>query len=198
MKMTHYLKTIFVLAFVFATFSTNQVSAQSVSANESLNISIKGVPPAEQQSVSGMYNVSSKGYISLPMLPKPIKASGTTLANLAKRIEAAYKAEKIYKDPRITIISQQDDQQKREREVQVVSIGGYVRSPGQRPYRSGMTLYQAVAAAGGPTAFGSIRRVALIRGSHKTIYDLRKTKNKNVKVRPGDTIDVPQTDWKGQ
>ena len=180
-----------------ASLSIGLTFAQSVSPNESLNISVKGVPQAEQGRVSGVYNVSPKGYLSLPMLKKEIKASGLSSSKLAHNIEAEYKAAGIYKDPRITIISAADDNKLVAREREVVSIGGYVKSPGQRPYINGMTLFQAVSAAGGETAFGSIRRVELHRKGRKMIYDMRKPENMRVRVYPGDSINIPQKDWKG-
>lgn len=174
------------------------LSAQSVSANESLNISVKGVPTAEQSRVSGVYNVSPSGTVSLPMLKNELKASGLSTSTLARRIEAAYKAAGIYSDPRITVLSMADNDKQVAREREVVSIGGFVKSPGQRPYIAGMTLFQAVSAAGGETAFGSIRRVELYHKGRKKIYDMRKAENMRIRVFPGDSINVPQKDWKGQ
>jgi len=180
------------------TMFSGGVSADEISVNEALNISIRGVPAAEQQRISGLYNVSERGYVSLPLLKNPIKASGLNLSTLARRIEAAYKAAGMYKDPRITVISSQDNNKKETREREVVSVGGYVKSPGQKPFIQGMTLFQAVSAAGGETAFGSIRRVELYHNGRKRIYDMRKAEHMRVRVYPGDSINVPQKDWKGQ
>jgi polysaccharide export outer membrane protein len=179
-------------------FCTGVASSQAISVIDWLNISIRGVPATEQQRISGLYNVSGSGYVSLPLLKNSIKASGVTLSTLARRIEAAYKSAGMYKDPRITVISNQANQDKTQREREVVSIGGYVKSPGQRPYIQGMTLFQAVSAAGGETAFGSIRRVELYHNGRKKIYDMRKAENMRIRVYPGDSINVPQKDWKGQ
>jgi protein involved in polysaccharide export with SLBB domain len=180
-----------------ASLGTGLVSAQSVSSNESLNISIKGVPQTEQGRVSGVYNVSPKGYLSMPMLKKDVKASGLSASKLAHNLEDAYKAAGIYKDPRITILSIADNNKLIAREREVVSIGGYVKSPGQRAYINGMTLFQAVSAAGGETAFGSIRRVELYHKGRKAIYDMRKAEHMRVRVYPGDSINIPQKNWKG-
>lgn len=180
-----------------ASLSIGLVTAQSVSSNESLNITVKGVPQSEQGRVSGVYNVSPNGYLSLPMLKNDVKASGLSASKLAHNIEAAYKAAGIYKDPRITILSAADNNKMTAREREVVSLGGYVKSPGQKPFIDGMTLFQAVSAAGGETAFGSIRRVELYHKGRKTIYDLRKAEHMRVRVYPGDSINVPQKDWKG-
>ena len=195
------MKSIFkfiVVVMSLMTMFSGGVSADEISVNEALNISIRGVPAAEQQRISGLYNVSERGYVSLPLLKNPIKASGLNLSTLARRIEAAYKAAGMYKDPRITVISSQDNNKKETREREVVSVGGYVKSPGQKPFIQGMTLFQAVSAAGGETAFGSIRRVELYHNGRKRIYDMRKAEHMRVRVYPGDSINVPQKDWKGQ
>ncbi len=183
--------TAIVLCSSFAT-------AQSISANESLTIRILGVPASEQSRVSGEYNVDPKGYVYMPLLKNGIKANGMSYSSLARKIEAAYKAAGMYTDPRIAVSSGQDSRQIEQREREVVSIGGYVKSPGQRPFISGMTLFQAVSAAGGETAFGSIYRVELIRKGRRTVYNLKKTEHMTVRVYPGDTINVPQKDWRGR
>lgn len=194
MKSISRILAVFAVALVLCPAS---LLASSVSANESLNISIKGVPATEQSRISGIYNVSSKGYVYMPLLEGGIKASGMSTSALARKIEQAYKAAGMYKDPRIAIVSAQDDRDRQESQRLLVSIGGFVKSPGQRPFIQGMTLYQAVAAAGGETAFGSIRRVELLRKNRRTVYDLRRTDHMAVRVYPGDTINVPQKDWKG-
>jgi len=195
MKSIHKILT---LVICLSALFSGVVSAQSISVNEALNISIRGVPASEQQRISGLYNVSGSGYVSLPLLKERIKASGLTLSTLARRIEQAYKTAGMYKDPRITVISNQDNNKKDAREREVVSIGGFVKQPGQKPYIQGMTLFQAVSAAGGETAFGSIRRVELYHNGRKKIYDMRKAEHMRIRVYPGDSINVPQKDWKGQ
>jgi len=197
LKTMKFMYKIIAMVVSIASLGAGLVSAQSVSSNESLNISIKGVLPAEQGRVSGVYNVSPSGYLSMPMLKNDIKASGLSASKLAHNIEAAYKAAGIYKDPRITIISAADDNKIVAREREVVSLGGYVKSPGQKPFINGMTLFQAVSAAGGETAFGSIRRVALYHKGRKSIHDMRKAEHMRVRVYPGDSINIPQKDWKG-
>jgi protein involved in polysaccharide export with SLBB domain len=58
-----------------------------------------------------------------------------------------------------------------------------------------MTLFQAVAAGGGATEFGDMRKVMLMRGSNSKIYNLNDMKDKMVVVQPNDTIDVPEKSW---
>lgn len=170
---------------------SGSLAAQSISPKEILQITIKGVPTNEQTRVSGDYVVSPSGYVSLPLLKAEIKASGITSSALARKIENAYRSAEIYQSPRITVISRKDSAAA-EIDRQIVSIGGFVKNPGPKPYMRGMTLFQAVSAAGGETPFGSIRRVELHRNGKKYIYDLRKADHMRVKVYPNDTINVPQ------
>jgi polysaccharide export outer membrane protein len=72
--------------------------------------------------------------------------------------------------------------------AETVFVSGHVRMAGEYPIRSGMTVRQALALAGGVTDRGSTRRVQIIRqvdGKEVTIgVDLQKT------VEAGDTIVV--------
>jgi polysaccharide export outer membrane protein len=72
--------------------------------------------------------------------------------------------------------------------AETVFVSGNVRMPGEYVIRSGMTVRQALALAGGVTERGSTRRVQIIRlvnGKETTIRgDLQKT------VEAGDTIVV--------
>ena len=75
---------------------------------------------------------------------------------------------------------------------QTVHIGGQVRGPGPKPFNKGLTLYQAIQAAGGPTEFGSMKRVKVFRNGKQTIYDMTKEQSMAVAVEPNDTVEVPQ------
>jgi len=170
---------------------TLAVSAQSISSRTTLNIAIKGVPATEQQRISGQYVVDGSGNVFLPLLKSGIKASGLTSSSLARKIEAAYRSAEMYQNPRITVISTKDAAAG-EIDRQIVSIGGFVKSPGPKPYMRGMTLFQAVSAAGGETAFGSLKRVELHRNGKKYVYNLKTAAHMRVKVYPGDSINIPQ------
>jgi len=192
--MKHILK-ITALITVMVTVFAGSAFAAAIAANTTLTITIKGVPGTEQTRISGQYVVDSSGYVYLPLLKNGIRASGSSSSSLARRIEAAYRSAEIYQNPRITVISTKDvadDQIDRK----VVSVGGFVKRPGPVPFMRGMTLFQAISAAGGETAFGSIKRVALYRNGKKHVYDLRKQAHMQLRVYPGDSINVPQkTAW---
>ena len=184
------------LVLSIAALFTGVISAQSLSANESVSVAIRGVPTSEQGRISGQYVVSGSGYLSLPLLKDGIKASGRSASSVAKSIEAAYKKAGMYKDPRITIISNQDVNDKIEKERQrgkeLVNIGGHVRASGPKPYHNGMTLFSAISAAGGPDPFGAMNRVELFHKGRRKVYDMKKAADMNVRVHPGDIINVPE------
>jgi polysaccharide export outer membrane protein len=169
-----------------------KLEGATISSNTTLNISIKGVPAGEQAKFDGGYPVDAKGFIYLPLLRDGIRASGLSSSNLARNIEKAYRNAEIYVNPRIQVISNKDEAAQ-QIDAQIVTVGGFVGSPGPIPYTRGMTLFEAVAAAGGAGTFGSDKRVELHRGgAKKGVYNIRLAKDMRIPVYPGDTIKVPQ------
>lgn len=188
------MKSKIITPIVYALFwilCSSSASAQVISPKEFLQIDIKGIPVAEQGRVTGRYMVTPAGQLFLPMIKDGIKAGGLSSADLSRSIEGAYKAAGIYQDPRITVVSMKDDAQGGIDAVEL-SVTGHVKRNGAVPFKRDMTLLKAIAAAGGVTPFGTIKKVELHRGDKKTIYDLRKDESKRVKVKPGDTIVIPQ------
>jgi len=184
---------IITLIFIFLASSLTVTHAASqISSNTTLNISIKGVVAEEQAKFDGGYPVDANGFIYLPLLTDGIRASGFSSSKLARNIEKAYIDAGIYVNPRINVISNKD-QEAQKIDAQIVTVGGFVASPGPIPYTRGMTLFKAVTAAGGASTFGSDKRVELHRGGVKIgTYNIRLAKDMKIPVYPGDTIKVPQ------
>lgn len=173
------------ILFLLLTIS-GSLQAQ-IEAGGAIQITIQGVPIAEQGRINGGYPVSDKGFITMWKVGA-IKVAGVESDVLSRRIEALYRDAEIYTSPVIQIIADSSDNLT----LQVVTVGGKVRAPGPKPFRRGMTLYQAVMSAGGPTEFGAINRVSLYRNGKRYIYDLHKGEHKLLKIYPRDTIDIPQ------
>ena len=70
------------------------------------------------------------------------------------------------------------------------SIGGHVRKPNMYQCDTGLTLFDAIALAGGVDKSGSRARIKLIRGSKTYTYDLKRDDHKRIKIHPGDMIEV--------
>lgn len=76
-----------------------------------------------------------------------------------------------------------------------VTVTG-VTKPGAVPFKQNMTLSQAIMFAGGPTPFGDMKKVKLIRaGRQATVHDLKRyagNPSVDVQVQPDDQIIVPE------
>ena len=181
-----FMKTLLKNAILFLILISASVHAQ-IEAGGAIKIAIQGVPAGEQARINGSYPVSEKGFITMWKIGT-IKVLGSETDVLARKIEAAYRDAEIYTSPVIQIVADSGDNIT----VQMVTVGGKVRAPGPKPYRRGMTLYQAVMSAGGPTEFGAVNRISLFRNGKRYIYDLNKGEHKLLKLYPKDTVDVPQ------
>lgn len=169
------------------------VQAVPIQAGQMIRIAIIGVPPGEASRINNNYLVDESGIVRLWGI-SDMKASGLSATALAKKIEQAYRSAEIYTNPTIQIFTDSGDALVQE----LVTVGGRVRSPGPKPFQTGMTLFQAIMAAGGPTDFGASNRVKLYRNGKVYEYDLTKGDHKLLKVYPNDTIDVPHKNWRGR
>lgn len=132
-----------------------------------------------EETLSGEYGVTGAGDVSFPLIGN-IPVAGRSVedlqAELTTRLGAGYIA-----DPRVS--------------AEIVNyrpfyILGEVARPGQYDFAVGLTIEQAVAAAGGFTYRANSRRVFLKRATdtREMLVDLRQTPS--FPVRPGDTIRV--------
>jgi protein involved in polysaccharide export with SLBB domain len=167
-------------------------SLAQIEAGKAIQITISGVPAEEKGRVDGIYPVSDAGFINMPFIDT-VRAAGLRNEDLAASLQNRYKSLGIYTNPTIQVISKTGDSI----DEQMVHLGGQVRGPGPKPFRKGLTLYQAVQAAGGATEFGSMKRVKLFRNGRQTLYNLTKAEFMSVPLEPNDTIEVPQKDMFG-
>jgi hypothetical protein len=74
-----------------------------------------------------------------------------------------------------------------------VSIRGQVTRPSIMAHKD-TTVYAMIIAAGGPTKFGTLKRVKVTRDGKEIILDLTTEKGKNEEfIKPGDIVEVPQS-----
>jgi protein involved in polysaccharide export with SLBB domain len=172
------------LAFVFVSASG---SAQ-IQAGKSINITIANVPEQDKATINNLYPVSDNGTINMPFLG-PVPAAGMKSQDLASSLQARYKSAGIYTNPTIQVIENRGAGNVDE---ETVTVGGQVRRPGPVPFAKGLTLWQAIQAAGGPTDFGSMFRVTVFRDGNQKTYDVTKAQFMRIPLQRNDTIDVPQ------
>ena len=179
--------------------------AKPDAARRCLHISIGGVPDSEKARITGIYPVDLDGFLTMwkvgkidTMVEKPDAKAGKkkkTYDELAKTIEAAYVKAGIYERPAITVKSAPPSCGIG---PPAITLVGQVKTVGRYHWHEGETLGNAVKAAGGPTAYGSVRRVKLYQNGKVYTYNLEREKQCEVNIYPTDLIEVPQKSifWK--
>lgn len=128
--------------------------------------------------------IDGKGDITLPLVGK-IRATGSTPAEVAERIEASYVPRFYVRCTATVLVS-----------VRFFYIGGEVRAPGRLNWTEDVTLLKAINTAGGFTDYANRGRVEVSRGKEKRIYDyeeFRQHPEKDIHIQPGDSIYVPRS-----
>lgn len=132
-----------------------------------------------EETLTGEYRVTGDGDVSFPLIGN-VPAMGRTIEELQQDLTAQL-GQGYVADPRISaeII-----------DYRPYYVLGEVGRPGQYTYSIGLTLEQAVAAAGGFTYRANDDRVYLKRATEtrEKIVDLEE--NPAFPIRPGDTIRV--------
>jgi polysaccharide export outer membrane protein len=139
--------------------------------------------------------VRPDGMISVPLVGD-VQAGGRVPAEVAQDIQGKLAAFVV--EPQVAVIL---TELRSHEYLSRVRVTGAVRQPISIPYRQGMTVLDAVLAAGGVTEFAAPDRSNLYRkngsgtGSYQVHLDSvlnRGDLTTNFKVAPGDVITVPE------
>ncbi len=184
------MKHLHLLLLILLGFSSSgHAQNESVLRNlNRVNISISGVPDKDRAMITNEYVVNSNGLLKIPYIGN-IQATGLTCSQLQERIEQTFKAKQIFTFPVVICKASEDGAA-----IRTVTVGGEVRRPSQVPFREGMTMFDAVTAAGGPTDWGHMKKVRLIRGNRETQHDQSRASPdpaRNPPLNPDDKIIVP-------
>ncbi len=162
-----------------------------IQAGQSVKVKIMGVPAEQAAQIDASYPISETGLINLPFVGQ-MKAEGLEAGQLAMKIQKGYKDAEIFNNAVIQVVANGGQDNIVE---ELVHLGGQVRAPGPRPFRKGLTVFQAVQAAGGATEFGAMNRVVLFRNGKQQVIDLGTADGKAVVTQPDDTIEVKQKNF---
>lgn len=177
-----------ILLFLLALAAGTSSLVADIEKNTNLEIKILGVPPEETARINSIYRVDNAGNIRMWEIGT-IRAVGLDATALAKKIESAYKTAQIYTTPSIQIQTSEID----DIVQNVVTVMGSVNKPGAIQHIQGMTLASALATAGGPSTFGTTRRVTVFREGKKYLLSpLTNENHKLEKIYPEDLIEVDQ------
>lgn len=134
--------------------------------------------------------VRPDGKISLPLI-NDVQAAGLTATQLS--IAITQRLKKFIEDPQVTVVVAAVNSQH-------YYVLGEVLHAGVFPLLPGITVLQALSAAGGFTQFANTKKVYILRsvnGAQKKMpfnyKDVVQGKNlqENIRLKPGDTIIVP-------
>lgn len=130
-----------------------------------------------QPNLSRGYTVDHEGNITVPLIGS-VHARGLTTRDLEASITAKLGTEFV-RDPQVTVDVQQN---------RPFFIHGEVKTAGQYPYVSGMTVETAVAIAGGLSDRGSTRKFRITRRTNGFVEQIIAPAD--YLVKPGDTVFV--------
>jgi polysaccharide biosynthesis/export protein len=166
------------------------VSTYHIGVDDQLQITVWHNPD-----LSVSVPVRPDGKITVPLIGDVV-AGGKTPEEVASEVKDKLQA--YVRDPQVAVIL---TELRSHEYLSRVRVTGAVRTPVSLPYRQGMTVLDAVLAAGGTTEFAAPDRTELYRKDGDTTQSyavqlgniLQQGELKtNYPVQPGDVITVPQ------
>jgi protein involved in polysaccharide export with SLBB domain len=149
--------------------------ATHLRAGDRIKINVYG-----EEALTGEYDVSPSGYVTMPLIGA-IRAAGRTQAELGRDIAGRYRSGGLLQDPKVTVAVVQ---------FRPFYVLGEAASPGEYPFRSGLTVHAAVAMAGGFT-YRASKSFVLIRHTGDEVWK-EYPLTEPVVIAPGDLIRVPE------
>jgi len=148
--------------------------AYALRPNDQVRVQVYNEPD-----ITGDYQIDSAGYLSIPLAGR-VRAAGLTASQLERSITSRLRSG-ILNDPRVTI---------QVSTYAPIYIHGEVKKSGEFPFRPGLTVMDAVAAAGGFTYRADDSRAYVRRSgtAAEFVYPL----DARVLVFPGDNIRIPE------
>jgi protein involved in polysaccharide export with SLBB domain len=145
-----------------------------------------------EEQLTGDYQADTQGNLDFPFVGR-LNIRGKTNTSLAAHIKTALVEGEYLVSPQVSVVIKEHNSAR-------VSVDGRVARPGTFPFRTGLTLVEAVSLAGGMTPMADRSRVRLTRATGEdtatvmvpasAIYDGREP---DVRLCPGDQVYVPES-----
>jgi polysaccharide export outer membrane protein len=161
----------------------NSGTTDILRAGDKVTITLSGVP---DNGYNILVQIPPSGKITLPNLSQSFQAAGRDVGELAEAISEAYRTEKIYSNPHVSVFA----------ETRFINVSGDVRSPSRVPYTPDLTLMTAIISCGGFDEYADRHHVRITRGTQLFQVDCSQILNHpgtDPPVYPGDQIYVPRT-----
>jgi len=135
----------------------------------------------DEPDMTGKYIVDSQGMLALPLVGKT-PVSGQTEQQAAQGITAMLQKSGYLKHPKVSVETAN---------MRPFYVMGEIEKGGQFPFRNGLTVYQAVAGAGGYTYRADRGDITIRRQTNKGAgAETRLSATEETPVLPGDVIEV--------
>ena len=166
---------------------TNQVefsffnSSRVLKSGDRLQVTIYAPP----EPFACAHVIDEQGRINLPLIGA-VSVAGKSCADAQRLIERKYIDDQYYKVITVVIVPPESE----------YSLAGEVLRPGPYPITRNLTVTQALGRGGRFTDYADSTKIRLIRGSEILVINvesIRKGKQKDIMVIPGDVIEVPKT-----
>lgn len=145
-----------------------------------------------EEQLSGDYQADTQGNLDFPFVGR-VQINGMTNTSLADHLKTALIDGEYLLSPQVSVVIKEHNSAR-------VSVDGRVARPGTFPFRTGLTLVEAISLAGGMTPMADRSRVRLTRSTGEgtdtatlpasAIYDGREP---DVRLCPSDQIYVPES-----
>jgi polysaccharide biosynthesis/export protein len=147
-------------------------TAYRLGGGDQLKVTVYG-----EERLTGTFPVNGQGNVAFPLIGE-MPAGGKTLSEFEKTLTAAL-GDGFVNNPSVTV---------EVANFRPYYILGEISKPGEYPYADGLTVFSAVARAGGFTYRAEQKRIFIRHktGSGEQLYRLEG----NTPVQPGDTIRV--------
>ena len=170
--------------------AVTQIHADTIHAGDVFNWRLTGVDPGVITDIANLqFAVGPDGVVNIPLIGK-MKVAGLTSSQVEDQVQARYIADKIFTKP-VVIISVEQAQVQRS-----VTISGGVKGPGKQQWTADMTLASAIGGAGGPSDFGDVKKIRVVRdGKILGIFNLKlidKDPSKDIKLLASDQVVIPE------
>jgi polysaccharide export outer membrane protein len=160
--------------------------ASNLGPGDTFEVSVYG-----EADLSGKYRVAEDGAINFPLVGR-VEVAGRTTAEIATSIRDELRERKLLRDPHVSVfLLEQTSKQ--------VAVVGAVAKPGSYPLTAGMTVVQAVSAAGGLTPMASgdnsivTRKVDdQLKRFKVPVEAMAEGRANDFALQPGDIVFVPE------
>jgi polysaccharide export outer membrane protein len=152
---------------------------KALGRGDRINVFLRGIPKPEDV----MEVIDDDGDITLPLVGT-VRVAGMSTAVAEKTIMQAYIDGDFYSKITVIVVTQEDE----------YFVRGEVNRQGKYELTPGLTLLQAIPAAGGYTDFAKPSDIKIIRGDEVLRVNaerIEKRREKDPLIRPDDIIIVP-------